>query len=39
MESSITVVGTKGSLKIGGQYMNEIEYCHIDGYEKPVLPP
>jgi len=39
MESSITVVGTKGSIKIGGQYMNEIEYCHIDGYEKPILPP
>ncbi len=37
MESSITVVGTKGSLKIGGQYMNEIEYCHIDGYEMPEL--
>ncbi len=39
MESSITVIGTKGSLKIGGQYMNEIEYCHIDGYEVPNLPP
>ena len=39
MESSITVVGTKGCFKIGGQYMNEIEYCHIDGYEKPVLSP
>jgi UDP-N-acetyl-2-amino-2-deoxyglucuronate dehydrogenase len=39
MESSITVVGTKGSLKIGGQYMNEIEYCHIEGYAKPDLPP
>lgn len=38
MESSITVVGTKGSLKIGGQYMNEIEYCHIDGYDVPDLP-
>ncbi len=38
MESSITVVGTKGSLKIGGQYMNEIEYCHIEDYEVPVLP-
>ncbi|MEQ9265699.1 MAG: Gfo/Idh/MocA family oxidoreductase [Balneolaceae bacterium] len=38
MESSITVVGTKGSLKIGGQYMNEIEYCHIDGYDAPDLP-
>ena len=39
MESSITVVGTKGSLKIGGQYMNEIEYCHIENYEMPILPP
>ena len=38
MESSITVVGTKGCLKIGGQYMNEIEYCHIEGHEKPDLP-
>jgi predicted dehydrogenase len=39
MESSITVVGTKGSLKIGGQYMNEIEYCHIQNYELPALEP
>ncbi len=37
MESSITVVGTKGSLKVGGQYMNEIEYCHIEDYEMPEL--
>lgn len=37
MESSITVVGTKGSLKIGGQYMNEIEYCHIEDYKMPKL--
>lgn len=39
MESSITVVGTKGSLKVGGQYMNEVEYCHIKDYVMPVLPP
>lgn len=39
MESSITVVGSKGSAKVGGQYMNEIEYCHIDNYEMPKLPP
>jgi predicted dehydrogenase len=38
MESSITVIGTKGSAKVGGQYMNEIEYCHIEGYEQPELP-
>lgn len=38
MESSITVLGSKGSLKVGGQYMNEIEYCHIENYKKPDLP-
>lgn len=37
MESSITVIGTKGSFKVGGQYMNEVEYCHIEDYEMPVL--
>jgi predicted dehydrogenase len=38
MESSITVVGTKGSFKVGGQYMNEVEYCHVEDYELPELP-
>jgi predicted dehydrogenase len=38
MESSITVIGSNGSVKIGGQYMNEVEYCHIKDYEMPVLP-
>ncbi|MDR9416133.1 MAG: Gfo/Idh/MocA family oxidoreductase [Gracilimonas sp.] len=37
MESSITVIGTKGSFKVGGQYMNEVEYCHIEDYEMPLL--
>ncbi|MGM0589770.1 MAG: Gfo/Idh/MocA family protein [Bacteroidota bacterium] len=39
MESSITVVGSKGSAKVGGQYMNEVEYCHIEDYEMPELEP
>lgn len=39
MESSLTVIGAKGSLKIGGQYMNEVEYCEIEDYELPELPP
>lgn len=39
MESSITAVGSNGSLKVGGQYMNDIEYCHINDYEMPELPP
>ena len=39
MESSITVIGSKGSVKVGGQYMNEVEYCHIDNYSMPELEP
>jgi predicted dehydrogenase len=37
LESSMTVIGSKGSVKIGGQYMNEVEVCNIEGYEMPVL--
>ncbi|MFN0202212.1 MAG: Gfo/Idh/MocA family protein [Bacteroidia bacterium] len=39
MESSLTIVGEKGSIKVGGQYMNEVEYCHIQDYTMPELPP
>jgi len=38
-ESSITIIAENGTVKIGGQYMNEVEYCHIKNYEMPVLPP
>jgi len=37
LESSLTIIGSKGSVKVGGQYMNEVEYCHIDGYKMPEL--
>lgn len=37
MESSIVLVGTRGSIKIGGQYMNEVVHCVVEGYEMPVL--
>jgi hypothetical protein len=39
LESSITVIGSNGSIKVGGQYMNEVEYCHIKDYVMPELPP
>lgn len=39
MESSITIIGSKGTVKIGGQYMNEVEYCHVQDYEMPELAP
>jgi UDP-N-acetyl-2-amino-2-deoxyglucuronate dehydrogenase len=36
-ESSMTIVGEKGTVKIGGQYMNEVVYCHIKDYTMPAL--
>lgn len=39
LESSITVIAENGSLKVGGQYMNEVEYCHIRDYVMPELAP
>jgi UDP-N-acetyl-2-amino-2-deoxyglucuronate dehydrogenase len=39
LESSLTIIGENGSVKIGGQYMNEVEYCHVKDYTMPVLAP
>jgi UDP-N-acetyl-2-amino-2-deoxyglucuronate dehydrogenase len=39
LESSITVIAENGSLKVGGQYMDKVEYCHIKNYEIPDLKP
>ncbi|MEO0731640.1 MAG: Gfo/Idh/MocA family oxidoreductase [Bacteroidota bacterium] len=38
-ESTLTVIGTEGTVKLGGQYMNELRYCHVKGLEVPDLPP
>jgi predicted dehydrogenase len=38
-ESSVTIIGENGTIKIGGQYMNEVEYCHVKNYEMPELAP
>lgn len=38
-ESSMTIIGEKGTIKVGGQYMGKVEYCHIENYDLPVLPP
>lgn len=32
MEGSITIFAEKGTVKIGGQYLNKLEYQLIDGY-------
>ena len=37
-ESSMTVVGTKGTLRIGGQYMDRVEDFNIPGCDHPALP-
>jgi UDP-N-acetyl-2-amino-2-deoxyglucuronate dehydrogenase len=39
LESSMTIIGSKGSVKVGGQYMDKVEYCHINGYKMPELAP
>lgn len=39
LESSMTIIAENGAIKIGGQYMNEVEYCHIKNYEMPNLEP
>ena len=39
LESSMTIIAENGSIKIGGQYMNEVEYCNIKDYTLPELAP
>jgi len=39
MESSMLIIAENGSIKIGGQYMNEVEYCHVKDYNIPQLDP
>lgn len=39
LESSMTIIGSKGSVKIGGQYMDQVEVCHIQDYTMPELAP
>ena len=39
MESSMTIIAKNGSIKIGGQYMDKVEYCHVKDYLMPELVP
>jgi UDP-N-acetyl-2-amino-2-deoxyglucuronate dehydrogenase len=38
MEGSLTIFGEKGTVKIGGQYLNELEYQNIQDYTIHTLP-
>jgi UDP-N-acetyl-2-amino-2-deoxyglucuronate dehydrogenase len=39
LESSMIIIAENGSVKIGGQYMDKVEYCHINDYTMPELAP
>jgi predicted dehydrogenase len=36
MEVSLSIIGEKGSLRIGGEYMNKLEYQLIDQYQLDI---
>lgn len=38
MEGSITIFGEKGTIKIGGQYLNELDYQSLEGEPITGLP-
>jgi UDP-N-acetyl-2-amino-2-deoxyglucuronate dehydrogenase len=38
MEGSLTIFGAKGTVKIGGEYLNRIDYQDIENYTIPDLP-
>jgi len=38
MEGSLTIFAEKGTVKIGGEYLNRIDYQDIEGYTIPDLP-
>jgi UDP-N-acetyl-2-amino-2-deoxyglucuronate dehydrogenase len=39
LESSITIIAQHGTVKVGGQYMNEVQTCSIKDYVMPELAP
>lgn len=36
-ESTMTIIAENGTVKLGGQYMNEVYYCDIKDYTMPEL--
>lgn len=37
LEGSVSIFGEKGSVKIGGQYLNTLEWHEVEGLPKPEL--
>ncbi len=38
MEGSISIFGSKGTVKIGGKYLNTLDYFEVEGREKSDVP-
>ncbi len=38
VEGSLLVLGEKGTIRIGGQYLNELDYFRVEGMVTPSLP-
>ena len=38
MEGSLTIFGEEGTVKIGGEYLNELEYSNIKNFNLDTLP-
>jgi len=38
MEGSLTIFGEEGTVKIGGEYLNELEYSNIKNFNFDTLP-
>ena len=38
MEGSIVIFAENGTVKVGGQYLNELEYFAVKDIEEPILP-
>ncbi|MDY3529503.1 Gfo/Idh/MocA family oxidoreductase [Riemerella anatipestifer] len=37
LESSMTIIAEKGTIKVGGQYMDKVEVCHVEGLESSEI--
>jgi predicted dehydrogenase len=38
LEGSLTIFAEKGTVKIGGEYLNVLEYQHVEGFEFKDIP-
>ncbi len=37
MEGSITIFAQNGTVKVGGEYLNKVEYQQISNYTMPIV--